>query len=81
MACWSSYLHSAGQLLCESELFEHGYHLRRSICYEMDKNREDLVPFIPGSFEAYLAHMSQEGVWGGEVGNILLLISMTELIL
>ena len=54
-----------GELLTEGDLYQEGYRLRREICYQLQENREDLEPFIPGSFEAYLVHMSQEGQWGG----------------
>ncbi len=55
-----------GSLLGRRELFEAGFDLRREVCAEMVRRREDIEPFIPGVFDAYVSNMSLEGIWGGE---------------
>ncbi|BDA45848.1 probable OVARIAN TUMOR DOMAIN-containing deubiquitinating enzyme 4 [Coccomyxa sp. Obi] len=57
---------STGSLLSRRELFEAGFDLRREVCAEMVRRREDIEPFIPGLFDAYVSNMSLEGIWGGE---------------
>ena len=54
-----------GTLLSRRELFEAGFDLRREVCAEMVRRREDIEPFIPGVFDAYVSNMSLEGIWGG----------------
>ncbi|CAL8470555.1 g10097 [Coccomyxa elongata] len=57
---------STGSLLGRRQLFEAGFDLRREVCAEMVRRREDIEPFIPGVFDAYVSNMSLEGIWGGE---------------
>ncbi|KAK9904217.1 hypothetical protein WJX75_007060 [Coccomyxa subellipsoidea] len=57
---------STGALLSGRELFEEGFGLRREVCAEMVRRREEIEPFIPGLFDAYVSNMSLEGIWGGE---------------
>lgn len=54
-----------GSMLSRRELFEAGFDLRREVCAEMVRRREDIEPFIPGVFDAYVSNMSLEGIWGG----------------
>ncbi|EIE22932.1 hypothetical protein COCSUDRAFT_83704 [Coccomyxa subellipsoidea C-169] len=32
----------------------------------MVRRKEEIEPFIPGVFDAYVSNMSLEGIWGGE---------------
>lgn len=56
----------AGALLGGRELFEAGFQMRREVCAEMLRRREDIEPFISGVFDAYVSSMALEGIWGGE---------------
>ena len=59
----------AGALLNGRELFEEGFGLRREVCAEMVRRREEIEPFIPGLFDAYVSNMSLEGIWGGKTST------------
>ncbi len=52
------------------ELFEAGFGLRREVCGEMVRRKEEIEPFIPGVFDAYVSNMSLEGIWGGEASSL-----------
>ena len=56
-----------GGLMEEADLLRNAFSLRRKICYKLEENRDEISAFIPGNFEAYIAYMSQDGVWGGEL--------------
>ena len=57
---------AAGTLLGESALHRKGFDVRRSVCYKLEEHRDDVEPFIPGDFAAYVSYMATEGVWGGK---------------
>ena len=56
----------AGTLLSGRDIFEAGFGLRREVCAEMMRRKEEIEPFIPGLFDAYVNNMSLEGIWGGK---------------
>lgn len=35
----------------------------------MVRRREEIEPFIPGLFDAYVSNMSLEGIWGGKTST------------
>ena len=35
----------------------------------MVRRREEIEPFIPGLFDAYVSNMSLEGIWGGQTST------------
>lgn len=56
---------TSGSLLGERDLFRRGFDVRRAVCYKLAEHREEVEPFIPGDFIAYVSYMATEGVWGG----------------
>lgn len=57
---------AAGQSLTLAQEKAAAAHLRQDICNELQKQKDDIEPFLETDIASYIAHMSQASTWGGE---------------